>query len=343
RMMKTDERAPSESSLAERPSPGTSASPKGLARGVLAAGVVLVSALVVATELQPDPSIAEALDDAHWTLAYATASLLAYLGYRGADPASRQARGFFTLAALAMTLGQLVWFVQLWAGGVSFPGPSDAAFVSAGVFVFVGPGTRIGRLPSPERAAYALDALGLTLAALTSTLALYLPLGGNFGALGGVMLASYPTLYLGAAGMALVLLLARRARIRASHVVMIGSLVTLGFCWMVWNLWFLSDALRQGVLLNYAFSYSMLAFGYAASEWSVEGPPDASLERRYYLVSGSIPLALVLVAAFAMVFAQQLDLTSFMAARGCVVLVALVAVVRQSLLLRERERALAAE
>ena len=104
-----------------------------------------------------------------------------------------------------MTIGQLMWDAFVYVGYNPFPGPAELPFLCVGIFIFVGLATYLGGLRGAERWACALDSVGITLAVLTLTLALYLPRRGDFSAFAAVVLVAYPVILLGASGTAVVL------------------------------------------------------------------------------------------------------------------------------------------
>ena len=306
-------------------------------------GLALVTSAVVAAEYAPSPSWARLWDNVHWTLAYVAGAAVAYLGQREAEGPTRRARTWFTASLVAMTVGQLMWDAFVYVGYNPFPGPAELPFLCVGIFIFVGLATYLGGLRGAERWACALDSVGITLAVLTLTLALYLPRRGDFSAFAAVVLVAYPVILLGASGTALVVMVAYRARPTFSSAHFVASVLSLGVCWIVWNWRTLEGTLEDAAFINYAYSYAALSFGLAAARFEIPAHKAPELERPYYLLSSSVPLVLVLVAAIALVFGQELGPVTYVAIRVCVVLVVLIAVARQSLLLRERDEVLRAE
>ena len=62
-------------------------------------------------------------DNIHWTAGYAAGALLAWRGYALARQSPRQGTAAWFLGGmLLLTLGQLVWDLQVWFGWLPFPG-----------------------------------------------------------------------------------------------------------------------------------------------------------------------------------------------------------------------------
>ena len=72
------------------------------------------------------------LDNIHWTVSYAAAAWLAWIGVRTADAASRPVRRWFAVGLSAYAFGQLLWDIQVATGWNPFPGPSDFFYLWLG-------------------------------------------------------------------------------------------------------------------------------------------------------------------------------------------------------------------
>jgi signal transduction histidine kinase len=310
----------------------------------LVAGLCLTTTAVVATRIAQNVTAVRFWDNVHWTASYATAATLAYLSSRRAVGTVRRSRTWFAFGLLALLGGQLLWDTQVAIGWNPFPGPSDGLFVLLGPLLGAGVISLTREQSATRRIAIGLDGAGIGLCALALTLAAYLPRQGDFSGFTMAVLVAYPTALLAVTGLLLVTTLELKEPPRRDLFLLMGGILGHGLLWMEWNLKTLSNALGDGVLLNYLFSYGTLLLGigvtrFEPSEQEVEG----RLRRAYELASRLIPLVLVVAAAVALALSSDLLPEPRTAVRVCMVLVVIVAAVRQVLLLEEGERLLAAE
>jgi len=307
-------------------------------RAILLIGATLVAAGIVGTRVAP-ARWGVVFDNLHWTAGYVTGALLAILGWRRATGVTRRARGNFALALTACTVGRLLWDAQGAIGWNPFPGPSDAAFL------MLGPGLIAGLMPRGKevRVAARLDATALTIAVATLTLALYLPRSGKFDSVTTTVLVAYPALLLGAAGTAVVAILHLRLRPTSATLAMVAAIIADGLLWMEWNSRTLDGTLADGAWLNYGFSVVGIGLGLAAARWHprpLRSEQDGTTHER---LARLLPMAVAVAAAVAVGISGQLDGATRTALSVGAVVVLAIAVTRQSLLLGERDRTLAAE
>lgn len=310
---------------------------------VFALGCALVLTGIVGTRVA-DGQWVVFWDNVHWTSAYVTAAALAFLGWRAAEPGDRSARGWFFAATTIYAIGQVMWDVQVYVGWNPFPGPSDAGFLLLGALISVGfIGLLRGRLSAAERWAVGLDAAMIAAAALTITLALYLPRRGTNDLFTTVVLVAYPVLLLSALGIGLVTLVALRLRPSWNNLLLLAMVLADGVIWMQWNSLTLDNALGDGIWFNYTFSVIAPLLGLGACAWTSQASTNPVWDRRCFAALRVLPLVLVLMAALAIAFGRRLAPAAQDAADLGTVTVILLAIVRQSLLLRERDRLLSAE
>jgi signal transduction histidine kinase/CheY-like chemotaxis protein len=189
----------------------------------------------------------------------------------------------------------------------------------------------------------ALDAVGVVAAVTAFVLVLYLPRCGGQGVLTTALLVAYPSMTLGAAVMAIAIGLESQIRLTWPLLLFLAALLTNGAIWMEWNSRTLDGTLADAAGLNYVFSVAAIAQGVGVALWSVEAHPNAAYQRVCFTASRLLPLMLVIGAAAAIVLGQRIPDVAQVAVMACVAIVVVAAVARQSLLLRDRERALLAE
>ncbi|HWP09269.1 MAG TPA: ATP-binding protein, partial [Polyangiaceae bacterium] len=237
-----------------------------------------------------------------------------------------------------------VWDAQVAVGWNPFPGPSDAFYVLLGPCLGAGVVSLVWGQPRTRRAAVLLDGLGFALALLALTLATYLPRRGGMTSFTLAVLAAYPTFLLTVTALLVVVALERREPPSRTLGLLLFALLTQGLLWMRWNLETLDNTLGDAKVINYLFSYGALCLGVAValfepSRHEVEGV----WARAYALASRLLPLGLVIAASVAGMLSAGATYPVRWSVELCMGGVILVAVLRQSLLLEERERRLAAE
>ncbi|MBI5721463.1 MAG: response regulator [Burkholderiales bacterium] len=289
-----------------------------------------------------------AFDNLHWTAGYAAGTLLAWRGWAEArDALTRAAKRWFFAGMVLLTIGQLVWDLQVAIDWLVFPAPSDLFFLSLGPALTVGLWT-IGRtrLGAGEWRVARLDSATMLVAVLAASLALFLPRQGSYGALQIAVMAAYAVGLMAPVCLGLTLILALRARFVPATWLL--PLAVLGFtaAWVVWNLNFLTGRLGDGDWLNISFSLLAVAVGAGIRIHRLDSLADARWDRRCEAVLRLQPLLMVVVAAGGLLLVQSIHdihpLFGASVAVGCGAVVVLAAV-RQHLQLGERDRLIAVE
>ena len=286
-------------------------------------------------------------DNIHWTSGYAAGALLAWGGYAAARHTPHRATmAWFLGGMLSLTLGQLIWDVQVWFGWLPFPGPSDAFFLALGPALAVGM-WKIGRhrLTWMDWRTARLDAAAFLVAVLAATMALFLPNQGSYSLFQVLVMGAYPLGLMAPACLGAILLLTLRARLSWRSLLLPISSVAFTVCWVVWNLRFLSNRLGDGDWLNISFSLVAVLIGLGIYGYQLEPVPDPRWDRRCEGMLRLLPLLLVLVAAGGIVASSlpgTTEATGITVAIGGGVVV-IMAATRQGLLLGERDRLIATE
>ncbi|MDQ5978902.1 MAG: hypothetical protein QG602_1876, partial [Verrucomicrobiota bacterium] len=308
-------------------------------------GVIVLSFGIIRVGVGPE--LTRLLDNVHWTTAYALAAALAWLGVRDAGPAELPARRVFAWGLTAYAFGQVLWDVQVAVGWNPFPGPSDLFFICLGPACALGLWRGFCALATPAQIrTIVLDAAALTVSVLALTLALYLPRRGDLGLLPLAFLVAYPVCLLGALCIGVVMVLTFRPRVDRSWLLFLLALLINGMVWMHWNSLTLDNALEDGTWYNFTFSVAAVLGGLGVSGWRLEPSADPRWQRGCDWVQRLLPLLLVVAAAASlMVGLSQPAITP--AVRWSLgagsALVVILATVRQSMLLQERDRLLEAE
>lgn len=287
-------------------------------------------------------------ENAHWVLSAGLAAAFAVVRLR-AD--RRPQVALLAGGVVLYLLAQLLYVVQLMFQAYSVPAPSDVAFLVSVIPMAAGVMWLHGVSMSPaERTAVALD--GATLAALFATgiILVYAPHAASTDPLAGATLLAYPIVFLGAAGGAAVAGLAHgiRPRLRGGTLVLAG-LAMLGGAWVAW----LGEALTAypspGSFINVVASVGILAVGAGVFTWDDTSTPDSGFSQLATILLGLVPIISILVAVgllagLELLFIEhpQNEAANWLLHAGAV-LTCLLAVGRQTLLLRDRSELLGSE
>ena len=334
------------------------ADPNAVARGlsptgrrmvgfVLPISVLLILGAFLGILTSRDAAWITFFDNLHWTVAYSTAALLAWLGVVEAESVSRLPRRWFAVALTLYAIGQFLWDIQVAVGNNPFPGPSDL------FYLWLGPCCLLGLLEALRRSVsrlefrtVMLDAISLTGAVLMVTLTLYLPRRGGTDVGSILVMVAYPVGLLGAACVGVLMIPTLHLRAEPGWLVFLAALVLNGGLWMRWNILTLDDQLGTGTFFNASFSIAALLLGWGARYWKVIRRDDPVWERRCEWILRLLPLLVVIAASIAVVMVLTLpEITPAVRhlVPACAFVVAGFALARQSLLLRERDRMLDAQ
>jgi two-component system, sensor histidine kinase and response regulator len=322
------------------------ADPRPLAIKVLLGASLVVASAFVAARFSRDPTVVHLLDYLHWTVSYAAAAGLAWLGIRSANDGDRPARRWFAYGISISLAGQLLLDMQEITHWTPIPNLSDALFLSLGPFCVLGlRAARPTQSPFQSRA-FVLDITALALVILTLTLDLYLPRRETMSLVPLIILVIYPISLLTPGCVGAVLAPTLRLRFDYRWVLFLSATVLNGAIWMIWNAESLTNSLQGASWLNLFFSVAMLAMGYGAFIWHTESRSDVMWQRRCEAILRMIPLfavgAAVISVALVWILPDALPSVK-LATVGGAALVTVLAVVRQNLSLLEHDRLVAAE
>jgi diguanylate cyclase (GGDEF)-like protein len=285
-------------------------------------------------------------DNLHWTAGYATGAMLAW--YAALKNAGHTPVIVWTAIGLGiLTLGQIVWDVQVLYEWLPFPGPSDIFFIATGPIISIGLWQLANTyLDAHEKKTLALDTAMLLVGVLTASLLIFLPRQGGYSPLQLVVMAAYPLGLMLPACLAVNLLITLRSRMSWKVFVLPAALTVFAWQWIEWNLAFLDDKPADGEWLNIGFSVTAILIGASASWFSIEQIKDRKLHRCCENILLLLPLIMVGISAGAVVISNTLsglpeDVSLVVSLGGAITLV--LASIRQTYLLRERDRLLVAE
>jgi PAS domain S-box-containing protein len=322
-----------------------------IATVVAAAGLGIAAALG-GVAAAPNRAYAAFFDNVHWTIATSAAAWLGWLGYRaasatGAATSDRMARFWFACGLTSYAIGQILWTVQFYVGWMPFPAPSDFFYLLIGPLCVVGFVAALRPHAAPgDGWAFGLDAAALAIGALAIVLAVYLPMSGATGILPLAVLVAYPVGLLGAVCCGLAMVMLVRPHPEVPWIMLMGSLALMGLVWMTWNALLLNNAIGSGTGMNAMFSLASLMCGYGAATWRLRPSANPGYARVAGTMRFLLPMALVLLACAAIVVASVLTHLGGplrMTIGAGALVVAVLAIVRQSLFLKERDSLLQRE
>ena len=318
------------------------------------AGVVTLAAIALAmvgAQLGLSAPWVRLFDNVHWSVADFGAAWLCWIGVRDARQKGQQAeyaaRRWFALGFSSYAIGQALWDLQIFLAWQPFPAPSDPFYMMMAPCCALGMmGYLRGRVSESHRLAAALDTLSLAIAVVALALVIYLPQRGAMSALSLGVMVAYPTLLLAGACVGMMLI----ALLRVGHGwpiwVLTGMLAVHGGLWMEWNALTLRHALADGGVVNSAFSVCTLLGGLAVTRWRVETAVNARIDRLYEGALRVLPLVVVVGVTFAVTLQDSVTHLSPSARFTCdaaAVIVIVLAAVRQTLQLRDRDQLIEAQ
>ena len=325
------------------------ASPVFKTTGVLT--LVAIALAIAGARLEFAPAWVRLFDNLHWTIADIGAAWLAWIGVRDARQkglrAEYLARRWFALGFSSYAIGQLLWDLQIFLAWQPFPAPSDPFYMMMAPCCALGMmGYLRGRVSDSQRLAAVLDTLSLAIAVVALALVVYLPERGSMSALALGVMVTYPTLLLAGACVGLMLIALLRVGRAWPIWVLTGMLAAHGGLWMEWNALTLQHALSDGGVVNAMFSVCTLMGGLAVTRWRVEPAADERLDRFYEGALRVLPLVVVVGVTFAVTLQDSIAHLSPSARFTCdaaAVVVIVLAAMRQTLQLRDRDQLIEAQ
>ena len=343
-----------EALLAETARPSRLGLPAGATAVFETSGLVTLVAIVLAlvgAHLAAPAVWLRLFDNVHWSASAAGAAWLAWLGVHDArrrgQRAEHAARRWFALGFTAYAVGQGLWDLQVFLAWQPFPAPSDPFYMLMAPCCALGMmGYLRGRVSRSQRLTALLDTLSLSIAVVALALVMYLPARAAMGALALAVMVAYPTLMLAGACVGVMLIALLRVGRGWSVWMLTAMLAANGGLWMEWNALTLDDALVDGGLVNALFSVCTLLGGLAASCWLVEPVANPRVDRLYDAALRVLPLVVVVGVTFAVTLQDSvahLPPSARFTCDAAAVVVLLLAAVRQTLQVRDRDQLIEAQ
>ncbi len=293
------------------------------------------------------PLLKTIFDNLHWTAGYACGAVLAWKAYRALGEEDRDIARWAWIGLSILTIGQLVWDVQVSQEWLPFPGPSDAFFIATGLLISVGLlRASLSHLDQSARSALFLDVCTMAIGVLCLCLVLYLPKQGTYSVFQLTVMLLYPVSLIVPMTLAIMLVLTLQVRMNWRVLALPVFLGLFAACWTRWNLLFLEDKLSDGSWLNLSFSAVAIGLGWAITQFDLKRTASGAWARQSDNIVRFLPMVMVGLAAVGAIAANQNEAYSdniqILALAGAMLVIGL-AMVRQSYLLRDRDLLLAAQ
>ena len=317
-----------------------------LAARVVAGTLIVVICLFVAARFSSKLSTGHYFDYLHWTIAYAVAAMLAWIGVRRARDSELASRRWFAWGLTVTLVAQVLFDLQEITQRTPITNLSDALFLSIGPCFAMGLLAQIRGRPSTQRRCFDLNVTPMALVVLTLTSDLYLPRSGRTDSLALIILIVYPICMLTPVCVGLVMAATLRWKASYRWLLFLAAAVLNSMVWMIWNETYTAGSWANGSWLNLAFSIIAVGMGYGTFLWHTEANDNPVWQRRCEAIVRLIPLTVVAagVISLSLVWAlphvlASVKITTIVGAAVAIVL----ATLRQNLSLQEYDRLIVAE
>jgi signal transduction histidine kinase/CheY-like chemotaxis protein len=270
--------------------------PQRCAVRLLVAASAAVCAMSALSVTATDTTTSQLFDRLHWTVAYVTAAILAWLGVWQVDGPDRTARRWFAIGLTITAIAYLDYVYWAFTGGTLVPKIGDQLYLAIGPCSLIGVIAVMRKDPQMQLRPFLLDVTSLALVILTLTLDLYLPRQEIMAPWKLIELVAYPIFLFTPVCVALVLAPTLRLRLDSRLLLFLMASVGNGIAWMMWNANVPISLPKFGTTLNFAFSAVTLGLGYGACVWQTTHDPAPSWARRCEAWLRMIPLIAVAAA-----------------------------------------------
>jgi signal transduction histidine kinase/DNA-binding response OmpR family regulator len=314
------------------------------ARALVVTSIVVIG-LFTAARLSTNLSAGHNFDYLHWTIAYAVAATLAWMGVRRAREVDVASRRWFAWGLTITLVAQVLFDLQDITRRTPIANLSDALFLSIGPCFVMGLLAPIRGCTSAQRRSFDLNVTALALVVLTLTADLYLPKRGRTDPLDLAILIVYPICMLTPACIGLVLAPTLRWKVSYRWLLFLSASLLNSVVWMIWNSTYAVGTWANGSWLNLAFSLIAIGMGYGTYVWHTEANENPAWQRRCEAVVRLIPLVVVAagVISLALVWALPVVASVKITTIAGATVVIVLATLRQSLSLQEYDRLIAVE
>lgn len=288
------------------------------------------------------------LDNSHWTLGHVAALAMAWIGLQESQNEQELvARRFFFIGLSFYLVGQLLWNFQVYIGRNTFPALSDIGYLALGPCCLWGL-VSAKRLMPTEHSAYVLllDFIMMSISILAFTLVIYLNKNTVPDLLALSVMIAYPVSLLSAFCFGILMILHIRPKFDWPWILLLMGIGLEGLLWMWRNAQSLSSTNADGSILNQLFSVAAVTVGVSAMRWKMISSSNTHYENFCEIAIRVLPLVGVGVAVSA--YLWILSTHDVLPEIQNIVLyicgiVFILAILRQSIMLKERDQLLTAQ
>jgi signal transduction histidine kinase/DNA-binding response OmpR family regulator len=313
---------------------------------VVVGTLIVVICLFVVARLSSKLSTGHYFDYLHWTIAYAVAATLAWMGVRRARDGDVASRRWFAWGLTVTLAAQVLFDLQEITQHTPILNLSDALFLSIGPCFVMGLLAPIRGHTPTQRRSFDLNVTPVALVALTLTSDLYLPRSGRTDPTNLIILIVYPICMLTPGCIGLVMAATLRWKASYRWLLFLAASVLNSVLWMIWNDNYAIGTWVSGSWLNLAFSVIAIGMGYGTFVWHTETNEDPMWQRRCEAIVRLIPLIVVAAGVISLslvwVLPNVLASVRITTIAGAAVAIIL-ATLRQNLSLQEYDRLITAE
>src|SRR3984885_13857779 len=247
---------------------------------VVVGALIVVIGLFTAARFSTKLSAGHNFDYLHWTIAYAVAATLAWMGVRRARDGDVAPRRWFAWGLTITLAAQVLFDLQEITQRTPIVNLSDALFLSIGPCFVMGLLAPIRGRTSAQRRSFDLNVTALALVVLTLTADLYLPRRGQTAPLDLAILVIYPICMLTPVCIGLVLAPTLRWKVSYRWLLFLTASLLNAVVWMIWDDTYAVGAWVNGSWLNLAFSLIAVGMGYGTFVWHTEPDEEPVWQRR---------------------------------------------------------------
>jgi signal transduction histidine kinase len=308
---------------------------------LLTIGVVLSGAGIAAAHLAETTESATFFDNMHWTLSSGMATLVIAVRWLGFSRNHNTFLAWCFAGFAALFLGQCLYDVQTFLSLIAIPDDSSLLFLLRAPLIAIGFLTLINDRNQLLTALLDAAAFGLLLVSLV--LIVYLPMIAQVSLPTFITLVAYPVEFFMLAVLSFVIALERKEAFSVPLLMLGISPFAIGTLWTLWNTSVLQGSVPVASLQGDLFSIFNLVWAAGVVYWHPGKAVSESTGSAYEQMMSLLPIGLVIACAISLAFAVPASNSVNDSVFICIVGAMAISILRQSMLLRKRERLLQIE
>jgi signal transduction histidine kinase len=312
-----------------------------LEASLLALGVLLSGAGIVAAHLAESIELATFYDNMHWTLSGGMATLVIAIRWLGHNRNNTVFLAWCFAGFTALFVGQSIYDIQNYLVPISIPDDSSALFLLRAPLIAIGFLTLIK--DRHQLITALLDAVAFGLLLVSLVLIVYLPMIEQVSLPTFITLVGYPVEFFMLAVLTFVVALERKEAFSAPLLMLGISPFAIGTLWTLWNTTVLQGAVPVASLQGDLFSVFNLVWAAGIVYWQPGKQVSESTGSAYEQLMSLLPIGLLIACAISLALAVPASTSVNDSVFICIAGAMAISLLRQSMLLRKRERLLQIE